>query len=254
MLPLAFAGSLRIPSVKHDSVGKRYTEREAPAAAKRQANNVGYLPNNGEVGNGTSGTPPMGHGPVVVDTAAVGGPASNSTDAATNGTETTGTNSTGSASDVGGSMDYAPAAGSNGTGTDSMTGQMLVVSERQYTMEGSQRVEISIKYGMSHVNQTWEVANGVLNAVPSLSTPNGCVTNSSAPYPDVSGSADNSTGSLYGDMGSTDNSTSGGSITSDSFIIMSSTTSGSGPTGTGNSGYMVRRPDTAHPGFTGPKY
>ncbi|KAL8945921.1 MAG: hypothetical protein Q9222_007610 [Ikaeria aurantiellina] len=257
LLPFAFAGSVRVAAVKYDDLGKRTTE-QSPAAGKQGAGAVGYLPNAGEIGNGTEETPQMGHGPVVVD-------GFNSTGTGMNETETSDYNSTESASGVGGSMDYGTGAGSNSTGsaagmdygagtgldgneTSSMTSDMLIVSQREYTMAGNQRVELSIKYGMSHVNQTWEVSNGILNAVPELSTPAGCTDTS------AQGSSGNSTDSLYGGEDLYGESTSGDSTTSDSF--MPATTSGSGPVPTGNNGtsdYMVRRPDAVHPGFTGPK-
>ncbi|KAL8736438.1 MAG: hypothetical protein Q9166_000230 [cf. Caloplaca sp. 2 TL-2023] len=133
LLPFAIAGSYWAADVDDDALEKRYTPTTTSA--------LGYLPNGGQIGTGTpslNGNVHPGHGPAVVPQ-----PGENNT------------------SDM----------GHEDGGDSSNKKKTLVVRERRYKHNGHRRVQFKIKYGESHVQQTWEVRNGVLNLIPEESIP-----------------------------------------------------------------------------------
>ncbi|KAL8725397.1 MAG: hypothetical protein Q9181_006431 [Wetmoreana brouardii] len=266
ILPSALAGSFRVANVRHDGLGKRTNEPgDVPYPSSTGSTSttsiIGYLPNAGLLGTGTpanGGVSLTGHGPAVQPQ-----PDSNSG----NGTYT-GSGGNSSSSDYSSSNTTEEGAG----GTEDTPA--LQVSEKQYTQNGYQRIDISIKYGKSHIRQIWEVRNGMLAVVPiphamSTTTPSmpvGTGTSSgpsnandtNAPY-GYSGSDSSSTGATYG----------GGTRVSGTGLPPAPTTNpAANPTSTvmgemivagvgSASGTAVpmqlNRPDVAHPGFTGPK-
>ncbi|KAL9592072.1 MAG: hypothetical protein Q9179_007084 [Wetmoreana sp. 5 TL-2023] len=273
LLPCALAGSFRVANVRHDGLGKRTDEpRDVPYPSSTSSisttsttSTIGYLPNAGLLGTGTpanGGVSLTGHGPAVQPQ-----PGSSSG----NG------NDTGS----GGNTSSGNYSSSNTTEGSSA----LQFSEKQYTHNGHQRIEISIKYGMSHIRHIWEVHDGMLTEVPiphpmPTTTPSmpcmpvGTGTSSgssgandtNAPYGD--GGSDSwggihtgssGTGAIYG--GSTGVSAPGlpPAPTTNPVTYPASTMMGEMiVAGVGSASgtpvpMQLDRPDISHPGFTGPR-
>ncbi|KAL8686103.1 MAG: hypothetical protein Q9218_007343 [Villophora microphyllina] len=176
---------------------------------------------------------------------------------------------------------------STSTSTDSTAEMPLMVSEMQYTINGNQRVEISLSYGDSNITQIWEAREGMLSLVPTPANETGeegpTATLHAGPYTPmgtggvpIGGSGNDTNSTYYG--GDTGNGTSGGmgmgmgGTGTTSPSISPTTTPTSTPTSSGGAGmgYQVNtgvagtsgravpvanldRPDVNHPGFTGPK-
>lgn len=267
LVPCALASSLRVANVKHDALQKRNPDPgpatyPASTSGSSASSTIGYLPNAGLLSTGTpanGGVSLTGHGPAVQ-------PQPDSNTGGNNATSSTGSSASNSTDD------YQPNSPDSTAGNGTGAGEILPlqVSERQYTRNGHQRVEVNITYGKSHIRQVWELRNGALVPVrlpqqKSTNTlhgymPYGTGTSSSGPNANGTeatyggGSADGGSGAYAGTgTGLLTSSTTTPTATSTGGVMGEMNNAGGG----GSSGTPVPlqldRPDVAHPGFTGPK-